>query len=57
MKLVTRPKSEWIEVEVPALVDETTWHQAQERLKLNQKFAQRNNKKHFYLLRSLLEAV
>lgn len=54
MKLTTRPKSEWIEVEVPALVDEAIWHRAQERLKLNQKFAQRNNKKHFYLLRSLL---
>lgn len=54
MKLVTRPKAEWIEVEVPALIDEAIWHRAQERLKLNQKFAKRNNKKHFYLLRSLL---
>ena len=54
MKIVTRPKAEWIEVKVPALVDEAIWHRAQERLKLNQKFAKRNNKKHFYLLRSLL---
>jgi site-specific DNA recombinase len=54
MKLVSRPKSEWIEVEVPAIIDEATWNRAQERLKLNRKFASRNNKKHFYLLRSLL---
>ena len=52
--LIARPQSEWIEVEVPAIVDETIWLRAQERLELNQKFAQRNNKKHFYLLRSLL---
>ena len=50
----TRPKEEWIEVEVPALVDEAVWNRAQERLKMNQRFAKRNNKRHFYLLRSLL---
>ena len=57
MKIVTRPKAEWIEVKVPALVDEAIWHRAQERLKLNQKFAKRNNKKHFYLLRVLTPIV
>jgi len=50
----TRPKEEWIEVEVPALVDEAVWNRAQDRLKMNQRFAKRNNKRHFYLLRSLL---
>lgn len=54
MKLTTRPEEEWIKVTVPAIVSETLWHRAQERLELNQKFAKRNNTKHFYLLRSLL---
>lgn len=49
-----RAKEEWIKVEVPAIVDEDVWHRAQERLKMNQKYASRNNKHHFYLLRSLL---
>lgn len=49
-----RAKEEWIKVDVPALVDEAIWHRAQDRLKMNQKFASRNNKRHFYLLRSLL---
>ncbi len=54
MQTEIRPKEEWIEVEVPALIDEAVWNRAQERLKMNRKFAQRNNKRHFYLLRSLL---
>lgn len=54
MQTEIRPKEEWIEVEVPALIDEVVWDRAQERLQMNQKFAQRNNKRHFYLLRSLL---
>ncbi|MCP4416469.1 MAG: recombinase family protein, partial [Chloroflexi bacterium] len=54
MQTEIRPEEEWIEVEVPALVDEAVWNRAQERLKMNQKFAVRNNKRHFYLLRSLL---
>ncbi len=49
-----RPREEWIEIEVPALVSEDVWQRAQERLVMNQKFASRNNKSHFYLLRSLL---
>jgi site-specific DNA recombinase len=49
-----RPREEWIEVAVPALLDQTLWDQAQERLRMNQRFATRNNKRHFYLLRSLL---
>jgi len=49
-----RPREEWIEVTVPALLDQALWDQAQERLRMNQRFATRNNKRHFYLLRSLL---
>lgn len=49
-----RPREEWIEVAVPALLDQALWDQAQERLRMNQQFAPRNNKRHFYLLRSLL---
>lgn len=49
-----RAREEWIEVSVPALLDEATWQYAQERLTVNKRFALRNNKRHFYLLRSLL---
>jgi site-specific DNA recombinase len=49
-----RPRKEWIEVSVPALVSEECWQRAQERLKMNQRFSARNSKRHFYLLRSLL---
>jgi len=49
-----RPREEWIEIAVPALVPEAVWQRAQERLAMNQKFAPRNNKRHFYLLRGLL---
>jgi site-specific DNA recombinase len=54
MQTEMRPEEEWIEVETPILVDKAIWNQAQERLKISQKFAPRNNKRHFYLLRSLL---
>ena len=50
----TRPEEEWIEVEVPPLIEGVLWRRAQERLKMNRKFATRNNKRHFYLLRGLL---
>ena len=49
-----RPREEWIEIAVPPLVAEDVWQRAQERLAVNQRFAPRNNKRHFYLLRSLL---
>lgn len=49
-----RPKEEWIEVQVSPLVDEDTWQRARERLAEKKRFAQRNNKRHFYLLRGLL---
>jgi site-specific DNA recombinase len=49
-----RSREEWIEIPVPALMDEALWQRAQERLAMNQKFSSRNNRRHFYLLRSLL---
>jgi site-specific DNA recombinase len=49
-----RPAEEWIEIDVPLLLEQTIWQQAQERLAMNQKFSARNNKQHFYLLRGLL---
>jgi len=49
-----RPREEWIAVSTPVIVAEFVWQQAQERLQMNKKFAQRNNKRHVYLLRSLL---
>jgi len=49
-----RPQEEWIAIPVPKIIAPNLWQSAQERLKMNQKFAERNNKKHFYLLRTLL---
>jgi len=49
-----RSREEWIVVPVPAIVPEDVWQRAQEHLVMNRKFAARNNKRHFYLLRSLL---
>ncbi len=51
---VPRTRESWIEISVPSLVPEAVWQRAQECLEMNQKFASRNNKRHFYLLRSLL---
>jgi site-specific DNA recombinase len=51
---VRRPREEWIAIPVPALIDEQTWELAQEQLQINRERAGRNNKKHDYLLRSLL---
>ena len=53
-QMEVRPEEEWIEVEVPAIIEKVVWEHAQERLEMNQKFAPRNNHRHFYLLRSLL---
>ena len=48
------PESEWIEIPVPAIVDEATWYAVQKRLAENSRFASRNNKRHKYLLRGLV---
>jgi len=49
-----RSREAWIEIAAPLLVADDVWQRAQERLAMNQRFAARNNKRHFYLLRSLL---
>ncbi len=49
-----RPRDEWIQVRVPAIVDDQTWELAQAQLARNRERATRNNTKHNYLLRSLL---
>ena len=49
-----RPEDEWIPIPVPAIIDRTTWEQAQVQLKANSKFSPRNNTRHIYLLRGLV---
>jgi site-specific DNA recombinase len=49
-----RPAEEWIAISVPALFDTDIWEVVQRQLQLNRERALRNNKKHDYLLKSLL---
>ncbi|WP_378952537.1 recombinase family protein [Pelosinus sp. sgz500959] len=49
----TRPESEWIPIQVPAIVDEVTWHSAQKQLQANKDFAKRNLK-YDHLLNGLI---
>ena len=49
-----RPKNEWIEIEVPAIIDEDTFRRAEEQLKKNTWWSSRNNTQHQYLLRGLI---
>ena len=51
---VERPREEWILITVPQIVSMTIWDQAQAQLDMNKKYASRNNKRNFYLLRGLL---
>ena len=51
---IEREREEWIPVDVPQIISTTLWEQVQMHLDLNKKFASRNNKRHFYLLRGLL---
>lgn len=48
-----RPSEEWIEIQVPVIIDEATWQAAQERLQMKARFARRNSQR-TYLLRGLL---
>jgi len=48
-----RPKEEWIEVEVPAIIDRDLWEAAQKQRQLNKQFSKRNAK-HDYLLSGLI---
>jgi site-specific DNA recombinase len=43
-KIEKRPKSEWVGIDVPAIVDRDTWERAQQQLKLNKKLSKRNTK-------------
>ncbi len=49
-----RSREEWISITVPQIVSMTTWEQVQAQLDMNKRYASRNNKRHFYLLRGLL---
>jgi len=51
---VPRPSEEWVAIRVPPLISTDVWQRAQEKLAMKQRFAGRNNKRHFYLLRGLL---
>ena len=51
---IEREQKEWIPVDVPIIISKALWEQAQVQQKMNKRFASRNNKKHFYLLRDLL---
>jgi len=44
-----RPREEWIDVQVPPIIDRAMWEAAQERRRLNKEQARRN-RKHRYLL-------
>jgi site-specific DNA recombinase len=41
--VIERPREEWLEIPVPALVAEDTWHRAQRRLADNKRYASRNS--------------
>jgi site-specific DNA recombinase len=53
-RYLPRPVDEWIGVPVPAIVSQTIWQAAQERLERNALLATRNNRTNTYLLRGLL---
>jgi site-specific DNA recombinase len=44
VKTAARPREEWLEIAVPAIVDEDTFARAQQRLEDNKRFAARNTK-------------
>jgi site-specific DNA recombinase len=50
------PKEEWIEIEVPPLVDQKIWESAQEIREQNKQFSRRNAK-HDYLLSGLIRCA
>ncbi len=45
-----RPKSGWLAVSVPAIVDQELWEAAQERRELNRKLSKRNRKYNYLLV-------
>jgi site-specific DNA recombinase len=48
-----RPRDEWIDIPVPAIVSPATWQRAHDRLEHNRKFA-RGQRRHQYLLSGFL---
>jgi site-specific DNA recombinase len=51
---ILRPKEEWIPISIPPLIDLETFHQAEIRVKENQRFSSRNLQEEAYLLRRLI---
>lgn len=51
----TRPKEDWLEIEVPAIVDPALFHRVQVHLERNKRLNSRNNKKNNYLLSGIIE--
>ena len=51
---VARPKSEWLPVNVDAIVERAVFDKAQVQLARNKKFSKRNNSKHQYLVAGLI---
>ena len=49
-----RPREEWIEIPVPAIISEDIYNRTRERLEENKRFSPRNNTKFEYLLSGLL---
>lgn len=49
-----RPRDEWIEVPVTAIVEESIWNKAQELLKQNTQLSKRNNNANKYLMHGLM---
>ena len=49
-----RPREEWIEIPVPALISEDVYNKTRARLEENKRFSPRNNTKFEYLLSGLL---
>ncbi|MBW2375660.1 MAG: recombinase family protein [Deltaproteobacteria bacterium] len=54
--VIERPRSEWIEVPVPASIDEALFARVQQRMAENRKFSKRRLRRHgTYLLKGLLK--
>lgn len=52
-KQVARPRADWIPVEIPAIIDQPTFAQAQARLVLNREQSKRNTKREYLLGRRM----
>ncbi|MGJ9384902.1 recombinase family protein [Salipaludibacillus sp. CF4.18] len=50
-----RPEEEWLEIDIPPIVDEELWNQAQQQRDKNSKNKHVGSKKYEYLLKSILK--